>query len=210
MAVPTFTIVGNLAADPEVRQGNNGPWATFTVITTTRRRNRDTNEWEDGDRASFRCVVYGDLAANLGSSLSKGLRVIASGRLRDRQYTDNQGQTRYTTEFIVDEIGPSLRYATAQVARTSGGSGSYSGGFQGGNRGGFQGNSGFQGNRGGYNGGAGYSGGSSYSGGASASQSAPAAAPQTGADPWGSPAGGSFGSFGSSDDFGGANDEPEF
>lgn len=205
MAVPTFTIIGNLAADPEVRQGNNGPWATFTVITTTRRRNRDTNEWEDGDRASFRCVVYGDLAANIGSSLSKGLRVIASGRLRDRQYQDNQGQTRYTTEFIVDEIGPSLRYATAAVTRTSGGQGGYSGGYSGG----------FQGNRGGNGGG--FAGRGGYSGGASAGfggqpQSAPVSpAPATGTDPWGTPSSGSsFGSFGGSSDFGSDNDEPEF
>ncbi len=202
MAVPTFTIIGNLAADPEVRQGNNGPWATFTVITTTRRRNRDTNEWEDGDRASFRCVAYGDLAANIGSSLSKGLRVIASGRLRDRQYQDNQGQTRYTTEFIVDEIGPSLRYATAAVTRTSGGQGGYSSGFQG-NRGA---------NGGGFAGRGGYSGGASAGFGGQPQQSAPASpAPATGTDPWGTPSGGSsFGSYGGASDFGSDSDEPEF
>ncbi|MCI1713228.1 single-stranded DNA-binding protein [Bifidobacterium tibiigranuli] len=194
----TLTIVGNLTADPEVRTiGSGASVANFTIASTPRTFNRDTNQFEDGQALFMRCAAWRELADHVASSLSKGMRVIAQGRISQRSYQANDGTNRTVVEMTVDEIGPSLRYATAQVTRQSSGSG-----FSG-NR-----NSGGNGGNGGYQGGAGYSGGSGYSGGASApSQSAPVA------DPWGSPAqsnGGGFSSFGGSSDFGGDGDEPEF
>ncbi len=202
----TLTIVGNLTADPEVRTiGSGASVANFTIASTPRTYNRDSNQWEDGQALFMRCAAWRELADHVASSLSKGMRVIATGRISQRSYQAQDGSNRTVVEMTVDEIGPSLRYATAQVTRQSSGAG-----FSGGSRGGFSGNSGNSGNggnagnrsRGAYQGGAG------YSGGASAQQSAPAA------DPWGSPSqsNGSdgFSSFGSGSDFGGDSDEPEF
>ena len=150
----------------------------------------------------MRCSAWRDMANHVAQSLTKGMRVIAQGRLQQRSYQAQDGSNRTVVELQVDEIGPSLRYATAQVTRQGSGSG-----FAG-NRGGFAGN---QGN-GGYQGGAGYQGG--YAGGASAAPAVQQAPAAPAADPWGtsssSQAGSSFGSFGSSDEFGNDSEEPEF
>ncbi|WEV42133.1 single-stranded DNA-binding protein [Bifidobacterium sp. ESL0682] len=202
----SITIVGNLTADPELRTiGSGASVASFTIASTPRTFNRNTNQWEDGNALFMRCSAWRDMADHCASSLSKGMRVIAQGRLQQRSYTANDGSNRTVVEMQVDEIGPSLRYATAQVQRQS----AANGGFQGGSRnGGYNGGA----SNGGYNAGGngGYQGGAGYSGGASAapqqSQQAPAA------DPWGSSAtsGDGFSTFGGSSDFGGDSDEPEF
>ena len=210
-----ITVVGNLTADPELRYTQNGlPVANFTIASTPRTFDRQANEWKDGEALFLRASVWREFAEHVAGSLTKGSRVIATGRLKQRSYQDREGNNRTAIELEVDEIGPSLRYATAQVTRQSSGSGfsgnrgGFAGGNGGGNNGGGNRNSGGNGGNGGYQGGAGYSGGSGYSGGTSApSQSAPVA------DPWGSPAqsnGGGFSSFGGSSDFGGDGDEPEF
>ncbi|MDB1292167.1 single-stranded DNA-binding protein [Bifidobacterium bifidum] len=201
-----ITVVGNLTADPELRTtGNGASVASFTIASTARTYNRNTGQFEDGNALFMRCSAWRDLAEHCASTLSKGMRVIAQGRLQQRSYQAQDGSNRTVIEMTIDEIGPSLRYATAQVTRTSSGNGQ--GGFAGrGNGGGFGGNAGgYQGGRG--NGG--FSGG--YQGGASAAGNAgQSAAPAT--DPWGTSgdAGSSFGSFGGSSDFGGDSQEPEF
>ena len=205
-----ITVVGNLTADPEIRTtGNGASVASFTIASTPRTWNRNSNQFEDGQALFMRCSAWRDMAEHCAQSLSKGMRVIAQGRLQD-------GSQRTVVEMQVDEIGPSLRYATAQVTRTSSASG-YAGnrggnGFTGNNGGYANNNGGFGGNAGGYQGGAGYSGGAGYQGGASApANAAPAAAPAS--DPWGNAdsSAASFGSFGaSSSEFGGNDGEPEF
>ena len=203
-----ITVVGNLTADPELRTiGSGATVADFTIASTPRTFNRNTNQFEDGDALFLRCSAWRDLAEHIAASLSKGSRVIAQGRLSQRSYTAQDGSNRTVYQLTVDEIGPSLRYATAQVTRTS----SSNSGFSGGGRGG-----GFQGNQGNGNGGAqgggargGYQGGASYQGGAAANP-APSGAPAN--DPWSS--GGSsddgFSTFGGSGDFGGDSEEPAF
>ncbi|MGV9181892.1 single-stranded DNA-binding protein [Arcanobacterium canis] len=170
---PIITVTGNLTADPELKYvGSGTPVASFTVASTPRTFNRSTNEWEDGEAMFVRCSVWRDYAENVTESLSKGMRVIVTGRLQIRSYQRNDGSQGTSVEMQVDEVGPSLRYATAQVSKRAGGNG-------GGNRGG---NSGFGGGnnyapQGGYN-----QGRASYD------------APQGGSagDPWGqAPAGGS-------------------
>ena len=208
-----ITVVGNLTADPEIRTvGNGSSVASFTIASTPRTWNRNTGQFEDGQALFMRCSAWRDMAEHCAQSLSKGMRVIAQGRLQQRSYQANDGSQRTVVELQVDEIGPSLRYATAQVTRTSSAN---SGNFAG-NRGGNNfagGNGGFAGNAGGYQGGAGYSGGAGYQGGASApANAAPAMQPAPASDPWGSSdnsGSSSFGSFGSSE-FGGNSDEPEF
>lgn len=213
-----ITVVGNLTADPEIRTvGNGSSVASFTIASTPRTWNRNTGQFEDGQALFMRCSAWRDMAEHCAQSLSKGMRVIAQGRLQQRSYQANDGSQRTVVELQVDEIGPSLRYATAQVTRTSSAnSGNFAGNrggnnFAGGN-GGFN-NGGFAGNAGGYQGGAGYSGGAVYQGGASApANAAPAMQPAPASDPWGSSdnsGSSSFGSFGSSE-FGGNSDEPEF
>ena len=209
----TITIIGNLTGDPELRTiGSGATVASFTIASTPRSYNRNSGQWEDGQALFMRCSAWRDLANHVAQSLTKGMRVIAQGRLQQRSYQAQDGSNRTVVEMQVEEIGPSLRYATAQVTRQSSGSG-----FAGGNRGGFAGNSGNAGNggfagNGGYQGGAGYSGG--YTGGASVAPAAQQAPAAPAADPWGtsssSQSGSSFGSFGSSDDFGGDSEEPEF
>jgi len=204
-----ITVVGNLTADPELRTtGNGASVASFTIASTARTYNRNTGQFEDGNALFMRCSAWRDLAEHCASTLSKGMRVIAQGRLQQRSYQAQDGSNRTVIEMTIDEIGPSLRYATAQVTRTSSGNGQ--GGFAGrgnGGNGGFnasQGNGGFSG---GYQGG----GNGGYQGGASAAGNAgQSAAPAT--DPWGTSgdAGSSFGSFGGSSDFGGDSQEPEF
>jgi single-strand DNA-binding protein len=120
-----ITVVGNLTADPELRYTQNGlPVANFTIASTPRTFDRASNEWKDGEALFLRASVWREFAEHVAGSLTKGSRVIATGRLRQRSYQDREGQNRTSIELEVDEIGPSLRYATAQVTRAaSGGSG---------------------------------------------------------------------------------------
>lgn len=113
-----ITIVGNLTADPELRTTSAGAQvASFTIASTPRSWNRSTNQFEDGQALFMRCSAWRDLATHCAQSLAKGMRVIAQGRLQQRSYQANDGSNRTVVELQVDEIGPSLRYATAQVAK---------------------------------------------------------------------------------------------
>ena len=115
-----ITIVGNLTADPELRTTRNGrSVAGFSVGSTPRAFDRQLNQWVDGDALFLRCSAWGDLAEHCAQSLSKGMRVIAQGRLTQHSWEGEQHQKRTSVELQIDEIGPSLRYATARVARTS-------------------------------------------------------------------------------------------
>lgn len=125
-----ITVVGNLTADPELRYTQNGlPVANFTIASTPRFFDRQSNEWKDGDALFLRASVWREFAEHVADSLTKGMRVIASGQLKQRSYQDRDGNNRTSIELQVDEIGPSLRYATAQVTRAAsgGGGGSASG-----------------------------------------------------------------------------------
>jgi single-strand DNA-binding protein len=161
-----ITVIGNLTADPELRFTPSGAAvANFTVASTPRTFDRQTNEWKDGEALFLRCNIWREAAENVAESLTRGSRVIVSGRLKQRSFETREGEKRTVVELEVDEIGPSLRYATAKVnkASRSGGGG---GGFGGGGGGGA----------------------SSRPAAAAAGGSAPAE------DPWGSaPASGSFG-----------------
>ncbi|GAA3028680.1 single-stranded DNA-binding protein [Microbacterium dextranolyticum] len=129
-----ITVVGNLTADPELRYTQNGlPVANFTIASTPRNFDRQANEWKDGEALFLRASVWREFAEHVAGSLTKGMRVIATGRLKQRSYQDREGNNRTAIELEVDEIGPSLRYATAQVTRAasgSGGGGSFGGGQQ--------------------------------------------------------------------------------
>jgi len=154
-----ITVIGNLTGDPELRFTPSGAAvANFTVASTPRTFDRQSNEWKDGDTLFLRCSIWREAAESVAESLTKGTRVIVTGRLVQRSYETREGEKRTVYELQVDEVGPSLRYATAKVNKTSRGSGS--GGFGGGGGGG-------------YNGGGGGSSGGGFSGG-------PAD------DPWGS------------------------
>ncbi|MHA6523716.1 single-stranded DNA-binding protein [Tessaracoccus sp. G1721] len=135
----TITVIGNLTADPELRFTPNGAAvANFTVASTPRTFDRQTNEWKDGDAMFLNCSVWRQYAENVAESLSKGTRVIVSGRLKARSYETREGEKRTVFEIDVDEVGPALRYATAKVTRTQGGGGGGGNwqGNQGGNTGG--------------------------------------------------------------------------
>jgi single-strand DNA-binding protein len=160
-----ITVVGNLTADPELRFTPSGAAvANFTVASTPRIFDRQNNEWKDGDALFMRCSIWREAAENVAESLTRGSRVIAQGRLKQRSYETREGEKRTVVELEVDEIGPSLKYATAKVnkaSRSGGGGGGFGSGSGGGSRG--------------------------DSGGASAGSS------ETKDDPWGSaPASGSF------------------
>ena len=129
-----ITVVGNLTADPELRYTQNGlAVANFTIASTPRTFDRQANEWKDGEALFLRASVWREFAEHVSQSLQKGSRVIAQGRLKQRSFETQQGEKRTVIELEVDEIGPSLRYATAQVTRTTGGgAGRSSGGNQGG------------------------------------------------------------------------------
>lgn len=115
-----MTIVGNLTADPELRFTNSGiPVASFTVASTPRTFDKQANEWKDGEALFMRCSAWRDLATNLAESLTKGARVIVLGRLQQRSYTDKEGNQRSALDLQVDEVGPSLRYATAKPVRVA-------------------------------------------------------------------------------------------
>ena len=141
----TITVIGNLTSDPELRFTPSGSAvANFTIASTPRTFDRQSNEWKDGETLFLRASVWREAAENVAESLTKGMRVIVSGRLKSRSYETKEGEKRTVIELEVDEIGPSLRYANAKVNRTqrSGGQGGQ-GGFGGGNSGGgFGGNSG--------------------------------------------------------------------
>ena len=132
----TITIIGNLTADPELRFTPSGAAvANFTVASTPRQFDRQSNEWKDGETLFMRCSIWRDAAENVAESLHRGTRVIVSGRLKSRSYETKEGEKRTVIEMEVDEVGPSLRYASAKVTKAErGGSG---GGFGGGG-GGFQ------------------------------------------------------------------------
>jgi len=144
---PIITVVGNLTGDPEIHYIASGtPVASFTVASTPRTLNRQTQQWEDGEAMFIRCSVWREYGENVAESLSKGMRVLVTGRLTVRSYEYN-GQQRTSLEMQVDEIGPSLRYARAQVTKVAGG-GSGGGNFGGGNS--YQGGGGYGGGRASY------------------------------------------------------------
>lgn len=119
-----ITVVGNLTADPELRYTQGGlAVANFTIASTPRTFDRQTNDWKDGEALFLRASCWREFAEHVAGSLTKGSRVIATGRLKQRSYDDRDGNKRTAIELEVDEIGPSLRYATAQVTRASGGGG---------------------------------------------------------------------------------------
>ena len=194
----TITVIGNLTNDPELRFTPSGSAvANFTVASTPRTFDRQANEWKDGETLFLRASIWREAAENVAESLTKGMRVIVSGRLKSRSYETKEGEKRTVIELEVDEIGPSLRYASAKVNRTqrSGGQGgnfgggNFGGGNSGGNPGGGSGNNwgGGQGsqNQGGNSGG--------WSGGAQND------------DPWATPGVSNAGGWGS-----GSDSEPPF
>ena len=184
-----ITIVGNLTGDPELRFTPSGAAvANFTIASTPRSFDRQSNEWKDGETLFMRCSVWREAAENVAESLTRGTAVIAQGRLVSRSYETKEGEKRTVMEMQVDEIGPTLRRATAKVtkAQRGGGGGGFGGGGQGG--GGFSGGQGGGGwgNQGGQGGG------------------------QQVDDPWATgPSGGSGGGFGGQQS-GGYNDDPPF
>ena len=160
-----ITVIGNLTDDPELRFTPSGAAvANFTVASTPRTLNRQTQQWEDGETLFLRCSIWRQAAENVAESLPRGTRFIVQGRLKARSYETREGEKRTVNELEVDEIGPSLTWATAKVNRVSRQGGQGGGGFGGGNAGGGQ--------QGGFGGG----------GNAPQQQSAPAN------DPWATPA----------------------
>ncbi|MGH3416601.1 MAG: single-stranded DNA-binding protein [Actinocrinis sp.] len=191
-----ITVVGNLTDDPELRFTPSGAAvASFTVASTPRTFDKNSNEWKDGDALFLRCSIWRQAAENVAESLTKGMRVVVQGRLRQRSYETREGEKRTVVELDVEEVGPSLKYATAKVTKASRGGGG--GGFGGGG-GDSRGGGGSWG--GGPSGGSGNSGGGN-SGGGGGGQSAPQD------DPWatGGGSGSSGGGWG-----GGYSDEPPF
>jgi len=125
-----ITVVGNLTADPELRFTPSGAAvASFTVASTPRTFDRNANEWKDGEALFLRCSVWRQAAENVAESLQRGMRVIVQGRLRQRSFETKEGEKRTVIELEADEVGPSLKYATAKVNRTSRGSAAGPGGF---------------------------------------------------------------------------------
>ncbi|WP_033291409.1 single-stranded DNA-binding protein [Amycolatopsis jejuensis] len=164
-----ITVVGNLTSDPELRFTPSGAAvANFTVASTPRTLDRQSGEWKDGEALFLRCNIWRQAAENVAESLTRGARVVVQGRLKQRSFETKEGEKRTVVELEVDEIGPSLRYATAKVNKVSRGSGG-----------------------GDFGGGGGFSGGGSGGGGGNRGGGAPAD------DPWGSapPAGGGGGGF---------------
>jgi single-strand DNA-binding protein len=178
------TLVGNLVDDPELRFTPSGAAvANFRVASTPRTYDRQSGEWKDGESLFLSCSVWRQAAENVAESLQRGMRVIVQGRLKSRSYDDREGQKRTVFEIDVDEVGPSLRSATAKVTRAS--------------------RSGGEGGGGNFGGGGGNSGGGFGGGGNQAPQNDPWASPQGGGgggqqsaapqnDPWASQGGGSM------------------
>ena len=183
-----ITVVGNLTADPELRFTPNGAAvANFTVASTPRTFDRQTNEWKDGEALFLRCSVWREAAENVAESLTTGMRVIVQGRLRARSYDDRDGNRRTSWELDVDEVGPALRFATAKVTRAQrggGGGGGFGGGQQGGGFGGAPAGGGFGGNNDG-----GFGGAQQGGGWGGQQQGGGQAAPQ---DPWSGGGGGGW------------------
>ena len=132
-----ITVVGNLTGDPELRFTPSGAAvANFTIASTPRNFDKQSNEWKDGDTLFLSCSIWRQAAENVAESLQKGMRVVAQGRLKQRSYETREGEKRTVVELDVEEVGPSLKYATAKVARVQrsggGGGGGYSGGGAGG------------------------------------------------------------------------------
>ena len=126
-----ITVVGNLTADPELRFTPSGAAvASFTVASTPRTFDRQSNDWKDGEALFLRCSIWRQAAENVAESLTRGARVVVTGRLKQRSFETREGEKRTVVELDVDEVGPSLRYATARVNRTQRGSSS-GGGFGG-------------------------------------------------------------------------------
>jgi single-strand DNA-binding protein len=127
-----ITVVGNLTDDPDLRFTPSGAAvANFTVASTARMFDKNTNEWKDGDPLFLRCSVWRQAAENVAESLTRGSRVIVQGRLKQRSYETREGEKRTVYELEVDEVGAALKYATAKVTKTTrsgGGGGDYSGG----------------------------------------------------------------------------------
>lgn len=192
------TLVGNLTGDPELRFTPSGSAvANFTVASTPRTFDRQSNEFKDGETLFMRCSIWREAAENVAESLTKGTRVVVTGRMKSRSYTTKEGENRTVIELEADEIGPSLRYATAKVNRTqrNGGGGGFGGGQGGAPQGGGQGFSGGGQQGGGSQGGQG--GGWSAPG-----QGAPGGQQGGYADPWATgPAAGGYS---------GSDDEPPF
>jgi len=189
-----ITVVGNLVDDPELRFTPSGAAvAKFRVASTPRTFDRQTNEWKDGESLFLTCSVWRQAAENVAESLQRGMRVIVQGRLKQRSYEDREGVKRTVYELDVDEVGASLRSATAKVTKTSGGG---RGGQQGGGYGGGQGGGQGGGSWGGQQGGGG----------------APADDPWATSAPAGGGQGGGGGGWGggSSSGSGGYSDEPPF
>lgn len=138
-----ITVIGNLTADPELRFTQSGhAVASFTIASTPRQFDKQANEWRDGEALFMRCSIWRDAAENVAESLEKGSRVVAQGRLVQRSFTDREGNDRTSIELQVDEIGPSLRYATAKPQKVDrrpngGGGGGYSSGPGNGAQGGY-------------------------------------------------------------------------
>jgi len=179
-----ITVVGNLTADPELRFTPSGAAvANFTVASTPRSFDKNSNEWKDGEALFLRCSVWRQAAENVAESLQRGMGVIVQGRLKQRSFETKEGEKRTVYELDVEEVGPSLKFATAKVTKASRSGG---GGYGGGN-----------------GGGAGAGGGGGHNGGGGGGNGAPRGNSSSGAtdDPWASaPAGGG----------GGWSDEPPF
>jgi single-strand DNA-binding protein len=132
-----ITVIGNLTADPELRFTSSGAAvASFTVASTPRTFDRQSGEWKDGEALFLRCNIWRQAAENVAESLTRGARVVVQGRLKQRSFETKEGEKRTVVELEVDEIGPSLRYATAKVNKVSRGTGGGGGGYGGGGGGG--------------------------------------------------------------------------
>src|ERR1700761_6065555 len=132
-----ITVVGNLTADPELRFTPSGAAvASFTIASTPRTFDRNSNEWKDGEALFLRCSIWRQAAENVAESLQRGMRVVAQGRLKQRSFETHEGEKRTVVEMDVDEIGPSLRYATAKINRAQRGGGGGGGGGYGSSGGG--------------------------------------------------------------------------
>ncbi|WAL65657.1 single-stranded DNA-binding protein [Amycolatopsis cynarae] len=133
-----ITLVGNLTSDPELRFTPSGAAvANFTVASTPRTFDRASGEWKDGEALFMRCNIWRQAAENVAESLTRGARVVVQGRLKQRSFETKEGEKRTVVELEVDEIGPSLRYATAKVNKVSRGTGGGGGGYGGGGGGGM-------------------------------------------------------------------------
>ncbi|MGC5345159.1 single-stranded DNA-binding protein [Streptomyces sp. DT24] len=197
-----ITVVGNLVDDPELRFTPSGAAvAKFRVASTPRIFDKQTNEWKDGEGLFLTCSVWRQAAENVAESLTRGMRVVVQGRLKQRSYEDREGVKRTVYELDVEEVGPSLKSATAKVTKTTGrgGQGGYGGGQQGGG-----GNWGGGPGAGGQQGGGGAPADDPWASGAPAAGQ-PGGGQQGGGGGWGGSSGGSGGSSG-----GGYSDEPPF